>query len=131
MKYVKSGIVLILCISLLGCNNDKSALPDQNLNKQNVIEKKKTPVASQQYNVLLITVDTLRCDRLGVYSKKYVKTPEIDGFSKRSYVFTRAFAHNPVTLPSHTNILTGTTPLYHGISDNSGFRLDIMIENRL
>ena len=41
-----------------------------------------------------------------------------------SLVFTRAFAHNPVTLPSHANILTGATPLYHGISDNTGFKLD-------
>ncbi len=39
-------------------------------------------------------------------------------------VFTRAFAHNPVTLPSHANILTGATSLYHGVSDNTGFKLD-------
>ncbi len=41
-----------------------------------------------------------------------------------SLVFTRAFAHNPVTLPSHANILTGATSLYHGVSDNTGFKLD-------
>lgn len=75
------------------------------------------------YNVLLITIDTLRVDRLGIYSRKYAKTPNIDRFAQKSIVFTRAFSHNPVTLPAHTNILTGTTPLYHGISDNTGFRL--------
>ncbi|MFC2155760.1 sulfatase-like hydrolase/transferase [Acidobacteriota bacterium] len=75
-------------------------------------------------NILLITIDTLRYDRLSLYSKKYVKTPSIDGFAEESFVFDRAFAHNPVTLPSHVNILTGTTPLYHGISDNTGFRLE-------
>lgn len=76
------------------------------------------------YNVLLITVDTLRHDRLSIYSKEHIKTPHIDDFAGNAFIFTRAFAHNPVTLPSHTNILTGTTPLYHGISDNTGFRLN-------
>jgi len=75
-------------------------------------------------NVLLITIDTLRYDRLSLYSKKYVKTPNIDRLAAESFVFDRAFAHNPVTLPSHVNILTGTTPPYHGISDNTGFRLE-------
>jgi arylsulfatase A-like enzyme/Flp pilus assembly protein TadD len=61
---------------------------------------------------------------VGVYSDKYVKTPNIDGLAKKSLVFTRAFSHNPVTLPAHVNILTGTTPRFHGVSDNTGFRLD-------
>lgn len=78
---------------------------------------------AKQYNVLLITIDTLRYDRLSIYSHRYVKTPNIDRLARKSVVFTRAFSHNPVTLPAHTNILTGTTPRYHGISDNTGFRL--------
>ena len=76
------------------------------------------------FNVLLITIDTWRYDRLGVLSSRYVKTPRLDGFAEKSFVFRRAFAHNPVTLPSHVNILTGTTSLYHGIADNSGFVLE-------
>jgi len=75
-------------------------------------------------HILLITVDTLRVDRLGIYSKKHVKTPVIDRLAEKSFVFQKAYAHNPVTLPSHVNIMTGTTPLYHGISDNPGFILD-------
>jgi arylsulfatase A-like enzyme/Flp pilus assembly protein TadD len=76
------------------------------------------------FNVLLITVDTLRFDRVGILDPRYVKTPNMDALAGKSLLFTRAFAHNPVTLPSHTNILTGTTALYHGVSDNSGFKLD-------
>ena len=76
------------------------------------------------FNVLLITIDTLRFDRVGFLDPRHVKTPNLDALAKRSLVFTRAFAHNPVTLPSHVNILTGTTPLFHGISDNTGFKLD-------
>lgn len=84
------------------------------------------PAKSQEpdFNVLLITVDTLRFDRVGILDPRHVKTPNMDALAEKSLIFTRAFAHNPVTLPSHTNILTGTTALYHGVSDNTGFRLD-------
>jgi arylsulfatase A-like enzyme/Tfp pilus assembly protein PilF len=75
-------------------------------------------------NVLLITIDTLRYDRLGILSDRYVKTPHLDALARRSALFTHAYAHTPLTRPSHTNILTGTTPLYHGVSDNPGFRLE-------
>lgn len=74
-------------------------------------------------NILLITIDTLRFDRLSINSDKFVKTPNIDSLAKESFLFKRAFTHDPITLPSHTNILTGTTSLYHGITDNSGFIL--------
>jgi len=80
--------------------------------------------AQKDPNILLITIDTLRYDRIGAYSDKYVKTPYIDKLAAESVVFKWAFAHNPLTLPSHVNILTGTTPVYHGISDNPGFVLD-------
>ena len=75
-------------------------------------------------NVLLITIDTLRYDRVGILSDRYVKTPNLDRLARRSAVFTRAYAHNPLTRPSHANIMTGTTALYHGVSDNPSYRLD-------
>ena len=75
------------------------------------------------FNVLLITIDTIRPDRLSCYSTKYLKTPHIDALAVKGVVFDRAFAHTPTTLPSHTNILLGTTPLYHGVHDNSKFRV--------
>ena len=75
------------------------------------------------FNVLLVTIDTIRPDRLSCYSTKYLKTPRIDSLAAKGVIFDRAFAHNPTTLPSHTNILLGTTPLYHGVQDNSKFRV--------
>jgi arylsulfatase A-like enzyme/Flp pilus assembly protein TadD len=81
-------------------------------------------IPEKDFNILLITLDTLRVDRLSIYSDRHVKTPNIDRLARESFVFTRAFSHNPVTLPAHTNILTGTTPRFHGVSDNTGFRLD-------
>ncbi len=73
------------------------------------------------YNLLLITIDTLRADRLSCYSKEHLTTPNIDSLASRGVLFTRAFAHTSTTLPSHANILLGTTPLYHGVHDNSNF----------
>jgi arylsulfatase A-like enzyme/Tfp pilus assembly protein PilF len=78
---------------------------------------------SEALNVLLISIDTLRPDRLSCYDSQFVETPNIDSLASRSVVFDRAFAHNPTTLPSHTNILLGTTPLYHGVHDNAQFKL--------
>lgn len=87
-------------------------------------KSQRVKIPGKDLNILLITLDTLRVDRLSIYSDKYVKTPNIDHLASKSFIFTRAFSHNPVTLPAHTNILTGTTPLFHGISDNTGFRLE-------
>ena len=72
-------------------------------------------------NLLLITIDTLRPDRLSCYSDRHVKTPHIDSLAEKGALFSKAFAHTPTTLPSHTNILLGTTPLYHGVHDNHNF----------
>jgi arylsulfatase A-like enzyme/Flp pilus assembly protein TadD len=72
-------------------------------------------------NVLLVTIDTLRPDRLSCYSDKHLQTPNIDSLAKKGALYLKAFAHTPTTLPSHTNILLGTTPLYHGVHDNHNF----------
>ncbi len=84
-------------------------------------QKSKTHDQDKRLNVLLITIDTLRADRLSCYDEKHVKTPNIDRLAEKATLFTRAFAHNPLTLPSHANILLGTTPLYHGVRDNVNF----------
>ncbi|MGB2906856.1 MAG: sulfatase-like hydrolase/transferase [Candidatus Aminicenantaceae bacterium] len=81
----------------------------------------KTPEGSR--NLLLVTIDTLRADRLSCYDTRHVQTPVMDSLSQQGVRFTRAFAHTPTTLPSHANILTGVLPLYHGVHDNGTFVL--------
>jgi arylsulfatase A-like enzyme/Flp pilus assembly protein TadD len=75
-------------------------------------------------DVILITIDTLRADALGFRGNKRARTPFLDSLAGRGIVFTHAHAHNVVTLPSHTNILTGLYPWQHGVRDNAGFTLD-------
>jgi arylsulfatase A-like enzyme/Flp pilus assembly protein TadD len=72
-------------------------------------------------NFLLITIDTLRADRLGCYGSRSPETPNIDQLAERSVLFSRAFANTSTTLPSHANILLGTTPNFHGIHENLNF----------
>jgi arylsulfatase A-like enzyme/Tfp pilus assembly protein PilF len=79
---------------------------------------------AKDINVLIITIDTLRYDRISILSDRYVRTPFIDDLARQSIIFTRAYAHSVLTRPSHTNIMTGTTPLYHGVSVNPGFKLE-------
>jgi arylsulfatase A-like enzyme/cytochrome c-type biogenesis protein CcmH/NrfG len=74
-------------------------------------------------NVVLITIDTLRADHLGCYGYKQIKTPHIDALAADGAKFERAFAVVPVTLPSHSSILTGTYPMYSGMHDFSGNKL--------
>jgi arylsulfatase A-like enzyme/Flp pilus assembly protein TadD len=74
-------------------------------------------------DIVLITIDTLRADAPGFSGNQRSQTPMLDRLAAQGRVFTNAHAHNVVTLPSHTNILTGLYPFQHGIRDNSGFRL--------
>lgn len=74
-----------------------------------------------QSNVLLITVDTLRADRVSCYDNSHLETPSFDNLAEHGVVFTRAFANTSTTLPSHTNILLGVSPLYHGVHENQHF----------
>jgi arylsulfatase A-like enzyme/Flp pilus assembly protein TadD len=74
-------------------------------------------------NVVLITIDTLRADHLGCYGYKQIKTPNIDALAADGVRFERAFAVVPVTLPSHSSMLTGTYPMLSGMHDFSGNKL--------
>lgn len=68
-------------------------------------------------NIILITLDTTRADRMGFLGSKRGLTPNLDGLAKQSVVFTRAYAQVPLTPPSHATILTGTYPQFHQVND--------------
>ncbi len=73
------------------------------------------------FNVILITVDTLRADRLGCYGFIPDVTPTMNKMAASGVSFEKCIAQTPLTLPSHTTILTGTLPVHHGVRDNGGF----------
>ncbi len=69
-------------------------------------------------NLLLITLDTVRADRLGAYGYAAASTPNLDGLAARGVRFAEAQAAAPLTLPSHATILTGQLPPRHGLRQN-------------
>ncbi len=81
----------------------------------------------QLRSIVLVTIDTLRADRLGAYGGK-AATPSLDVLAREGARFENVFAHSPLTLPSHSSILTGTYPTYHGVRDNGRFRLPAEME---
>lgn len=93
-------VVLSACIGLAGCGNDRPM------------------------NVVIVTIDTTRADHIGCYGKAEASTPNIDALAAEGVLFENAFASVPITLPSHSTIMTGLYPLAHGIRDNGIFVLD-------
>jgi choline-sulfatase len=74
-------------------------------------------------NVLLVTLDTVRADRLGCYGYGSAVTPALDRLAARGVRFEVAVAHAPLTAPSHASMLTGLTPVGHGVRDNGAYVL--------
>jgi len=74
--------------------------------------------------VILVSIDTLRADRLPAYGYEGVATPAIDRLEKEAVLFEQAYSHTPLTLPSHVSMLAGELPSVHGVRDNVGYRWD-------
>ena len=75
----------------------------------------------RDYNVILVTLDTTRADRLGCYGFSNIATPILDTLASRGVKFEKCFSPTPLTLPAHTSIMTGTLPPFHGVRDNGAF----------
>jgi arylsulfatase A-like enzyme/Tfp pilus assembly protein PilF len=66
-------------------------------------------------NIVLITIDTTRADRMGFLGSQRGLTPNLDALARQSLVFARAYAQVPLTTPSHAVILTGTYPQFNHV----------------
>ena len=75
-------------------------------------------------NVVLITIDTLRADRVTPEGPLAALTPHLQGLAARGVRFTDAMAHSPLTFPSHVSIHTGLLPSQHGVRDNGSYVLE-------
>lgn len=100
MFFRNSALILVLCSFFLS-SCTRSRTPD----------------------VVLITVDTLRADRVGCYGYQPARTPSMDRLASEGVRVDHAIAPAPLTLPSHTSILTGLEPPAHGVRDNGTFRV--------
>src|SRR5688500_20359369 len=99
-----AGAILVPFVLLLtGCRKDAETVSDA--------------------PVILISVDTLRADRLPAYGSKRIATPAIDRLAADGIVFENAYAHVPLTLPSHVTMMSGTLPWQTGVRSNIGYRV--------
>jgi arylsulfatase A-like enzyme/tetratricopeptide (TPR) repeat protein len=104
-----SAVLIVLAVGAAGCGGSRPSAG--------------SAPSHAGADVVLITIDTLRADAVGFAGNRRVETPVLDRLAAAGRVFGDAHAHNVVTLPSHTNILTGLYPYQHGVRDNSGFAL--------
>ncbi|HEY7818554.1 MAG TPA: sulfatase-like hydrolase/transferase, partial [Vicinamibacteria bacterium] len=81
------------------------------------------PEARRPLNIILVTADTLRADRLPAYGYDKVETPNLDRLAASGVVFEQATTVVPLTLPAHSSMFTGTFPMHHGVRDNGGYYL--------
>ncbi|MEW5901600.1 MAG: sulfatase-like hydrolase/transferase, partial [Acidobacteriota bacterium] len=100
------------------------AIPSFGRGPSAALKKLLGPVRSSDLNVLLFTLDTTRADHLGCYGYQDISTPNIDGLAAAGILFKNATSQAPLTLPSHSSILTGAYPFSHGVRDNGGFYLE-------
>ena len=81
------------------------------------------PKAPEHPNVLLVTLDTTRADRIGCYGYGPAHTPNLDRLAREGVRASDAATAAPITLPSHSSILTGLYPPAHGVRDNGNYAL--------
>jgi arylsulfatase A-like enzyme/Tfp pilus assembly protein PilF len=74
-------------------------------------------------NLLLITLDTTRADRIGVYGDTHASTPNLDRLAREGVRFDRAYTSAPLTLPAHVTLMTGREPPAHQVRNNGTYSL--------
>ena len=111
---MRLGAVLLLVL-LGACQEKKSAPP---------LSSRATPASGTGWNVVLITVDTLRADHLGVYGYKRPTSPSLDSLAKQGTTFTSAYSYWPKTRASFIMMMTGRRPSQNGYSKTHAVLLD-------
>jgi choline-sulfatase len=87
-------------------------------------ERATKPVRYDPGPIIIISIDTLRADRLPAYGYDGVRTPHIDALRADGVLFSHAYTHVPLTLPAHLSLFTGELPAGHGVRNNIGYRYD-------
>jgi choline-sulfatase len=77
----------------------------------------------RRLNLVLVTIDTLRPDRLGCYGYSKIETPNLDKLAQRGVLFENAVCQAPLTAPSHASMMTGLNPTAHKVRNTGGFVL--------
>lgn len=85
--------------------------------------KKSRTLKAGPLNLLVISLDTMRADRIGVYGYANAETPNLDDLARHGVMFENCYTPVPLTLPAHGSLFTGRYPLAHGVRNNGTFYL--------
>ena len=107
---MRVAVAILLCLVGSGCRGAS--------------DKPAPAGAPPARNLVIITIDTLRADRVGAYGYPAGRTPAMDRLAREGVMFTHAYATAPITLTSHASLMTGRYPAGHGARHN-GMRLDL------
>ncbi len=103
------GLVTVAVLAFLG-----TAEGDEYIGAEPKPAKRAHEVMPEHPDVIIITVDTLRADRLGAYGYEKAQTPNIDALGRSGVVFTEATVALPRTTPGLASLMTGLLPEHHG-----------------
>jgi len=81
------------------------------------------PGVAKGANLLVVTLDTTRPDRLGAYGDQRAETPNFDALAAQGLKYTEAVTVAPITLVAHSSLFTGTYPTTHGVRHNAEYKL--------
>ena len=107
MNLINFATLTVLTMALAACG-EKATVP---------------PAPAARPPVFIISIDTLRADRLPAWGYEYGRTPAIDAFRRDAILFRNAYSNVPTTLASHASMFTGVLPYRHGVRDNIGYSL--------
>jgi arylsulfatase A-like enzyme len=100
---LRCGVAALLLIAVgSGCADSRNPSPDR---------------------VVLVTIDTLRADRVGCYGDARARTPALDTLAAGGVRFEAAISPAPITLPAHASLMTALDPPRHAVRHNSLHRL--------
>ena len=114
-------MAILLAVWALGCERQRA----KEVPRADTAPEQRLAVSrpgAERLNVILITIDTLRADRLSCFGSD-VRTPHLDRLASEGLLFTNASTTVPFTLPAHSSIMTGTYPPFHGVRENVGYYL--------
>ena len=117
-RLVCCGLCVALCVGEMGCGGSSGGSSGSSGERKVAFSRAVWPPDQ----IVLITIDTLRADRVGAYGWQKARTPAIDALAANGARFQRAYATAPITLVSHASLLTGLYPQGHG-SRHNGMRV--------
>ena len=123
MRRIAALSISLTLLAGLACENEEPRSTPQESTSATLEDNPRIQTRSGRPNLILITLDTLRADALGIYGQLEKPSPRMDQLGREGVIFEHAMTTNPETLPSHASILTGQWPHHHGVRANAGFIL--------